>query len=110
MLVLDLDTKRRWRVSAGSGESPMWSRTGDHIVYYSTEGIMAAAVTTEPDFSSEVPRLLVPHLGWLSTRMVSPDGKRYRMPDQDAGSGTGVRINVVLNWFEELKRLVPTGR
>jgi len=24
--------------------------------------------------------------------------------------GTSRRINVVLNWFEELKRLVPTGR
>ncbi len=23
--------------------------------------------------------------------------------------GTSRRINVVLNWFEELKRLVPTG-
>jgi hypothetical protein len=36
---------------------------------------------------------------------VSPDGQRFVMVKDDSASG---RINLVLNWHEELKRLVPT--
>ena len=39
---------------------------------------------------------------------VTPDGQRFVMvqaAEQEAGA---TQINVVLNWFEELKRLVPT--
>ena len=37
---------------------------------------------------------------------ISPDGQRFLMIKDVEGS-TG-QINVVLNWFEELNRLVPT--
>ena len=40
---------------------------------------------------------------------VSPDGQRFLMlkaTDQPAPT----QINVVLNWFEELKQKVPTGK
>jgi hypothetical protein len=40
---------------------------------------------------------------------VAPDGKRFVLVD---GSGTGsapTPLTVVENWFEELKRRVPTG-
>ena len=47
---------------------------------------------------------------------VTADGQRFRVmvprgsgDAGDAASGTP-RIHVILNWFEELKRLVPTGR
>jgi len=30
--------------------------------------------------------------------------------DVQAADTTGAKLNVILNWFEELKRLVPTGR
>jgi hypothetical protein len=36
---------------------------------------------------------------------VNPDGKRFVMVKDEAGSG---RLAVVLNWTEELKRLVDT--
>jgi hypothetical protein len=36
---------------------------------------------------------------------VSPDGQRFVMVKDEPGSD---RLNVVLNWTEELKRLVPT--
>jgi len=37
---------------------------------------------------------------------ISPDGKRFLMLKEVTPEAT--QINVVLNWFEELKRLVPT--
>jgi hypothetical protein len=36
---------------------------------------------------------------------VSPDGQRFVMVKDESGSG---RLNVVLNWFDELTRLAPT--
>jgi hypothetical protein len=36
---------------------------------------------------------------------VSSDGQRFVMVKDDSASG---RINLVLNWFEELKRLAPS--
>ena len=41
---------------------------------------------------------------------ITPDGERFVMvqpADTDASETPGVQINVVLNWFEELKDLVP---
>jgi len=42
---------------------------------------------------------------------VSPDGQRFLMlkPIEQA-QAPPTRINVVLNWFEELKRRVPQGK
>jgi hypothetical protein len=40
---------------------------------------------------------------------VAPDGKRFLMIRSDpAGLGLA-HVNVVLNWFEEVKRRVPGG-
>ncbi len=37
---------------------------------------------------------------------ISPDGQRFLMIKAVEGVA---QLNVVLNWFEELKRLVPTN-
>jgi hypothetical protein len=41
---------------------------------------------------------------------IAPDGRFLiiRSGQEDAGVGTASNIILVLNWFEELKRLVPT--
>ena len=42
---------------------------------------------------------------------VSPDGQRFLMLKPVGQERTApTQINVVLNWTEELKRLVPTGK
>ena len=41
---------------------------------------------------------------------ISPDGQRFLMikePDSSAETVGATQINVVLNWFEEIERLVP---
>ncbi len=40
---------------------------------------------------------------------ISPDGKRFLMLKEENLAEAQTPINVVLNWFEELKRLVPTN-
>jgi hypothetical protein len=80
---------------------------------------MAVPVRTDPTFSCENPKSLfrgtyVSANFTLGTLDLSPwdisrDCKRFLMI-REAGSGTGGgprKINIVLNWFEELKQLVP---
>ena len=42
---------------------------------------------------------------------IAPDGRflMIRSAQADAGIGTAATLIVVQNWFEELKRLVPTN-
>jgi len=41
---------------------------------------------------------------------VSPDGQRFVMIKQSEEAAALTQIVVVQNWFEELKRRVPTGK
>jgi hypothetical protein len=41
---------------------------------------------------------------------VSPDGQRFLMLKPSEQEVAPTQINVVLNWFEELKQKVPTGK
>jgi hypothetical protein len=43
---------------------------------------------------------------------VHPDGKRFIMASDAEGSGAGMRqrVNVILNWLDELKQRVAPAR
>ena len=45
---------------------------------------------------------------WGRSYDVTEDGQRFLVLE-DARPATVTKLNVVVNWFEELKRLVPTG-
>lgn len=40
---------------------------------------------------------------------MSPDGQRFVMIDKSQASRTATQLNLVINWSEELKQLVPTN-
>ena len=68
------------------------------------------AVETQPTFKAETPRILFEgfhtpaYMGLGTNYDISPDGQHFVMVES---SGFENEIHVVLNWFEELKRLVP---
>ena len=77
--------------------------------------MMAAAVTLQPAFSADKPKVLFEG-PWLPTPIslpnydASPDGQRFLMlkpADLDEGAR---QIVVVQNWFEELKRRMAAGK
>ena len=41
---------------------------------------------------------------------ISPDGQRFLMVEPVEQQQVATQINVLLNWFEELKRRVPVGK
>ena len=75
--------------------------------------MMAVRVRTHPDFNAESPRLLFANPAFhrnMGTGEfnydVAPDG-RFIMIRREGGVPE-LHINIVLNWVEELKQLVPT--
>jgi Tol biopolymer transport system component len=105
----------KWQISTEGGTEPAWNRNGRELFYRSGNKMMAVDVTTQPSFSVGKPRMLFEGPYGLSPVSfpnydVSPDGQRFLMvkPSEPEGAAP-TQINVVLNWFEELKRRVPTG-
>jgi Tol biopolymer transport system component len=102
-------------VSAGVGSEPVWSPDGREIFYRNGARVMVASIQTTPAFRSGRPRLLFegPYLSWSTigayarTYDVAPDGQHFLMIE-GGEEGGGNQLHLVLNWFEELKRLVPT--
>jgi serine/threonine-protein kinase len=101
------------QISRGGGSQPLWARDGKELFYRNGDKMMVISVQTEPTFKMlAAPRILFQgsyysgSFDWASNYDVTPDGQRFVMVKQAETSAT--QINVVLNWFEELKRLVPT--
>jgi hypothetical protein len=78
--------------------------------------MMAVEIVTQPGFTAGKLRMLFEGQyqltpGAFPNYDVSPDGQRFLMlkPTEQAQAAP-TQINVVLNWFEELKQKVPTGK
>jgi len=100
----------KWQISRDGGQEPIWAPRGQELFYRNGEAIMVVGIKTEPTFTVGSPVVLFTGRYAISLTGVnydiSPDGQRFLM-SKSAGGEQG-QINVVLNWFEELKRLVPT--
>jgi hypothetical protein len=69
--------------------------------------MMVVSVGSGPEFSAGRPQVLFQG-PFLSDFDVSADGERFVMVQTDQDSAAN-QIQVVLNWFEELKRLAPVN-
>ncbi|MBZ5699386.1 MAG: serine/threonine-protein kinase [Acidobacteriia bacterium] len=106
----------KWQVSTEGGTEPVWNPKGRELFYRSGDKMMAVDIATQPSFTVGKPRMLfqgpyLPTPGTLRNYDVSPNGQRFLMlkaSEQEQSAPT--QINVVLNWFEELKQKVPTGK
>jgi len=108
--------KGRRQVSAGGGGNPLWSPDGRELFYRCGDAVMAVSVKTGTAFGIDIPKTLfngtyVAAGGVVNVWDISPDGKRFLMikPPGAATSAKGGprKINIVLNWLEELRQRVP---
>ena len=104
----------KWQISADGGQQPLWSRDGHELFYRNGDKTMEVAVTTQPSFSASTPKILFEGeyetVGGPGTNFdIAPDGQRFLMVKASPGAAAGTQINVVLNWFEELKQKLSTG-
>jgi serine/threonine protein kinase len=114
--------KGKWQVSSGGGDSPLWSPDGRELFYRSSDATMSVEVATEPTFKRGNPKILFRGtysaqalLKMATTQWdIHPNGKKFLMMKPAASTGTAPaaaspqpKINIVVNWFEELKARVP---
>jgi dipeptidyl aminopeptidase/acylaminoacyl peptidase len=107
----------RTRIPVGRGDQPVFSRDGLELFFADGDGLAAVPITYDPTVRVGAPSRLfnttayfldAPGRSWD----VDPRGERFLMiREATTGGGEGelpaARIDVVINWFEELKSRVP---
>ncbi len=106
----------RWQISTGGGTQPLWAFNGRELFYRRGAALMTVPVQTEPNFTPATPEVLFEgdYFAGAGGRAydVSPDGERFLMIIEGEGAestSAAPQIILVQNWFEELRRLVPTN-
>ena len=100
-------------ISTDGGTEPLWHPNGRELFYRNGDKLMAVEIATRPVFAAGKPKELFTGdymLTPASSRNydVSLDGRRFLMIQPSARHAAPRQIVVVLNWIDELKRLVPT--
>ena len=101
-------------VSTDGGFEPEWSPDGRELFYRKGKRMMGVSIQTTPVFRSSRPRELFegPYLSGADTAAiattydVAADGEHFLMIEGGEEEG-GNQLHLVLNWFDELKRLAP---
>jgi eukaryotic-like serine/threonine-protein kinase len=106
----------KWQVSTNGGNYPLWSPDGHELFYAGGNGQMAVPIKTAPNFSFETAKILFRRENYTGGD-ITPDGKRFLLikPVSDTTSAAAPsaaenyyrRINIVLNWTEEMKQRGP---
>lgn len=100
---------QRMTISIDGGTGPVWSRDGSELFYRTGDDLMSVKVKTTPGLVLGERRRLLDlsryDSGYFHEFDVSADGQRFLLIRTEAESRP-TRLDVVVNWVEELKRLV----
>ena len=107
----------KWQISNAGGSLPVWSGTTKEIFFRNSEDrLMSASYTIKGDaFVANKPRL------WSNTMLtygipgarhydLAPDGRRFVAVLPKAGEGLDNHVTFLMNFFDELRRRVPSGK
>ncbi len=100
------------RVSEG-GKFPVWSRDGTELYYRNEDKMMVVrGIGSGAEFTFERRDELFTGDYWAEDQSpsydVAEDG-RFVMIRVETAQQNSRSVNVIVNWFEELKQRVPTG-
>src|ERR1051326_5292669 len=105
-------SRRRWKVSPENGSEPLWTRGGRELVFRKGDSVMAVSMDQSTGRTGPALALFGGRYpdspGWTRPRSydVTADGEHFlllRLPAERPRP----RIQVVLNWFDELRAKVP---
>jgi len=104
-----------WQVSSGGGAQPVWSRSGRELFYMVRGQLMVTEYQSGGGrFVAGKPRVwsTLPPVGdtGFSKIDIAPDGKRavVLMRSQSDENEPAPRMNLLLNFFDEIRRLSPS--
>jgi serine/threonine-protein kinase len=96
------------QISTNGGAEPVWAPTGNRIFFREGNAVMAATVQAGSGVPDGRPELLFDR-GWELPAGVGlsvlPDGKRFLMI-RFAPAAIPTRLDVVFNWFDDLRARV----
>ena len=102
---------QRWQISVNGGKEALWAANGRELFYRSGDRMMVVQITSGSGFTPSKPAILfegpyaVDPVGQDAVNYdVTADGQEFVMVEEDR---LAPGVVVVLNWTEELKRLVP---
>jgi hypothetical protein len=108
----------RQQISTSGGRRPLWSRDGRELFFSSLDGRQMFAVPVQSGATLVAGRpqvlfegdMLTP-AGGVRPYDIAPDGRFIviRPAEEETGTATAPSLVLVQNWFEELKRRVPTN-
>ena len=104
----------KWQISRDGGHSPLWDPQRQELFYRNGDALMVVRYEAEPTFTRRIPEVLFTgtyyaYAGATRHYDIHPDGKRFLMIKEGGATGEARQeFILVQNWFEELKRLVPT--
>jgi hypothetical protein len=98
------------RISPDGGTNSLWAPTGREVFYRRGNEMWAVSFNPAQTVPGKARRLFsgqytASDSSWNRDMALSPDGKRFLMLKALPESPDSHRIQVVLNWFEELKRV-----
>ena len=94
----------------------MWARDGKELFFVPAPSqFMAVSVRTDPTFGFGAPVSIPRRFGLAPPANprpydILPDGRIVAVDAANAGEQNSQQLQVVLNWFEELKRKLPGSK
>jgi Tol biopolymer transport system component len=108
---------RRLTISNQGGQAPLWAPDGRELFYWNNDytKLMRVDISPGQDLSAGIPKVLFEfaagHALGIRGYDITPDGRRFLIRERTKYTPTEVtQLNLVQNWFEEVKRLCPTGK
>lgn len=111
------------QISTGGGTDAVWKRNGGELYYRNGDKMMVVSVARTPTFTASKPRglwegrynhgqnsMCGPPGPSSSNYDVTADGERFLMVKEGERDAPPTEIRVVLNWSEEVKRIVEAKK
>jgi len=103
-------------VSTGGGLDPMWSPDGTRLYYLRNPptGMMVVPIDTRSPVTVGTPHVVFERqyyrtLPGTRTHSIAADGSRLLMIKTNDTTTRADQLHVVLNWYDELRRLLPAS-
>ena len=105
----------KWQVSTGGANEVHWSPDGRTLYYGRPGAIAAVPIDGGHSFTMGRPHIVLQGFDWIpvesaQTFDLSPDRKHILIIRAKEGSEAPSQINVVQNWFDELKTNSSSGK
>jgi len=106
------ETGGRWQISTGGGQEPRWSPDGRELYYRNNGSLLAVSIETRTGFQAGTPKNLFNEVYDFrsnsgETYNVDPRGGRFLLIRPSKEEVSSAQMRMVLNWFGELRQLVP---